>query len=68
MTNPPKNYFEENLIFHKKIQRKLETIFKTPINTREDLSLAYTSVVTVRCLAITKNPEDVLTSVFGTSN
>ncbi|OIP54063.1 NAD-dependent malic enzyme [Candidatus Gracilibacteria bacterium CG2_30_37_12] len=58
MTNPPKNYFEESLLFHQKLQGKLETTSKTPINTREDLSLAYTPGVAAPCLAIAKNPED----------
>ncbi len=58
MINPPKNYFEESLAFHQKLQGKLETISKTPINTREDLSLAYTPGVAAPCLAIAKNPED----------
>ena len=59
MTNPPKNYFEESLAFHKKLQGKLETISKAPINTREDLSLAYTPGVAAPCLAIAQNKEDV---------
>jgi len=58
MSTTPKNYFEESLAFHLKYQGKLETVSKMPINTREDLSLAYTPGVAAPCLAIEKNPED----------
>lgn len=58
MSPSPKNYFEESLAFHLKHHGKLETISKTPLNTREDLSLAYTPWVAAPCLAIEKNPED----------
>ncbi|MDD2891892.1 MAG: NADP-dependent malic enzyme [Candidatus Gracilibacteria bacterium] len=58
MSPSPKNYFEESLAFHLKHHGKLETISKTPLNTREDLSLAYTPGVAAPCLAIEKNPED----------
>lgn len=58
MSTPHKNYFEESLAFHKAHHGKLETVSKTPIQTREDLSLAYTPGVAAPCLAIAKNPED----------
>lgn len=58
MSPSPKNYFEESLAFHLKHHGKLETISKTPLNTREDLSIAYTPWVAAPCLAIEKNPED----------
>lgn len=58
MSTPAKNYFEESLAFHAKHHGKLETVSKTPIATREDLSLAYTPGVAAPCLAIAKNPED----------
>ena len=36
---------------------KLEVISRAPINTREDLSLAYTPGVAQPCLEIAKDPE-----------
>ncbi|NDK19997.1 NADP-dependent malic enzyme [Candidatus Gracilibacteria bacterium] len=58
MSTSPKNYFEESLAFHLKHHGKLEMVSKISINTREDLSLAYTPGVAAPCLAIEKNPED----------
>lgn len=58
MSTPHKNYFTESLAFHLEHHGKLETVSKTPIVTREDLSLAYTPGVAAPCLEIAKNPED----------
>ncbi|MDD2916867.1 MAG: NADP-dependent malic enzyme [Candidatus Gracilibacteria bacterium] len=58
MATPSKNYAEESLAFHLKHHGKLETVSKSPITTREDLSLAYTPGVAAPCLAIEKNSED----------
>lgn len=51
------NYFEESLAFHEKYHGKLETVSKSPINTREDLSIAYTPWVAAPCLTIAKDKE-----------
>ncbi len=47
----------EALKKHYEWQGKIEVISRTPINTREDLSLAYTPGVAEPCLQIQKNPE-----------
>lgn len=49
------DYYEESLSLHEKLAWKLETISKMSLNTREDLSLAYTPWVAAPCLAIAKN-------------
>ena len=48
---------EEALKKHYQWQGKIEVISRAPINTREDLSLAYTPGVAEPCLQIQKNPE-----------
>ena len=58
MSTPSKNYFEESLAFHLEHQGKLETVSKSPIESRQDLNLAYTPGVAAPCLAIAKNKED----------
>lgn len=58
MSAPAKNYFEESLAFHREHHGKLETVSKSPINTREDLSLAYTPGVAAPCLEIAKDKEN----------
>jgi malate dehydrogenase (oxaloacetate-decarboxylating) len=51
------DYAVESLKKHFEWRGKLETIPKMPVNTREDLSLAYTPGVAQPCLEIQKNPE-----------
>jgi malate dehydrogenase (oxaloacetate-decarboxylating) len=51
------DYASESLKKHFEWRGKLETIPKMPVNTREDLSLAYTPGVAQPCLEIQKNPE-----------
>jgi malate dehydrogenase (oxaloacetate-decarboxylating) len=51
------DYAAESLKKHYEWRGKLETIPKMPVNTREDLSLAYTPGVAQPCLEIQKNPE-----------
>ncbi len=48
---------EEALKKHYEWQGKIEVISRAPINTREDLSLAYTPGVAEPCLQIQKDPE-----------
>lgn len=48
---------EEALKKHYEWQGKIEVISRAPIETREDLSLAYTPGVAEACLAIQENPE-----------
>ena len=48
---------EESLKKHYEWQGKIEVIARCPVETREDLSLAYTPGVAEPCLAIEKNPE-----------
>ncbi|MDR2576399.1 MAG: NADP-dependent malic enzyme [Treponema sp.] len=51
------DYATESLKKHYEWRGKLETIPKMPVNTREDLSLAYTPGVAQPCLEIQKHPE-----------
>ena len=48
---------QESLEMHEKWQGKSEVISRAPINTREDLSTAYTPGVAQPCLEIAENPE-----------
>lgn len=48
---------EEALKKHYEWQGKIEVISRAPIETREDLSLAYTPGVAQACLAIQENPD-----------
>ncbi len=48
---------EESLKKHYEWQGKIEVIARCPVETREDLSLAYTPGVAEPCLAIEKDPE-----------
>ena len=52
---------EKALMLHEKWRGKLETISKTPVKTREDLSLAYTPGVAEPCKVIAENKEAVYT-------
>ncbi|MBQ1305854.1 MAG: NAD-dependent malic enzyme [Erysipelotrichales bacterium] len=51
------NYAKESLKKHYKWAGKIEMRSKAPVNTREDLSLAYTPGVAEPCLEIQKNPD-----------
>jgi len=53
------NYFEESLKLHEKNAGKIEVTSKVKINTREDLSLAYTPGVAEPCRKIHENEENV---------
>jgi malate dehydrogenase (oxaloacetate-decarboxylating) len=53
------NYFEESLKLHEKHKGKIEVISKMKVETREDLSLAYTPGVAEPCRKIHENEENV---------
>lgn len=48
---------EKALLLHKEWQGKLDTVAKSPVKTREDLSIAYTPGVAEPCRVIAKDPE-----------
>lgn len=48
---------EEALALHEQWNGKLETVSKTPVKSRKDLSLAYTPGVAEPCKVIAKDPE-----------
>ena len=52
---------EKALALHEKWNGKLETISKTPVKSREDLSLAYTPGVAEPCKVIAENKEAAYT-------
>ncbi|MDR3171777.1 MAG: NAD-dependent malic enzyme, partial [Treponema sp.] len=52
------DYAAESLKLHKQWKGKLEMRSKTPLRTREDLSLAYTPGVAQACLEIQKNIDE----------
>ena len=51
------NYREESLKKHAEWRGKIEVVSRVPVNTREELSLAYTPGVAEPCLAIHADPE-----------
>ncbi|MFZ2258665.1 MAG: NADP-dependent malic enzyme [Clostridiaceae bacterium] len=53
------NYFEESLKLHELHHGKIEVISKVIVETREDLSLAYTPGVAEPCRRIHANEDDV---------
>jgi malate dehydrogenase (oxaloacetate-decarboxylating) len=53
------NYFEESLKLHEKHKGKIEVVSKMKVETREDLSLAYTPGVAEPCRKIHENEENV---------
>jgi len=53
------NYFEESLKLHEEKVGKIEVVSKVKVNTREDLSLAYTPGVAEPCRKIHENEENV---------
>ncbi len=52
---------EKALMLHEEWRGKLETVSKTPVRTREDLSLAYTPGVAEPCKVIAKDKEAAYT-------
>ena len=52
---------EKALFFHKEWNGKLETVSKSPVKTREDLSIAYTPGVAEPCKIIAEHPEEAYT-------
>lgn len=53
------SYGEQSLKMHKEKKGKLEVISKIPVNTREDLSIAYTPGVAQPCIEISKDRDKV---------
>lgn len=53
------SYFEESLKLHEKYRGKISIESKVEVNTREDLSLAYSPGVAEPCLKIKENKENV---------
>ena len=49
------NYAEESLRLHEEWKGKIEVVSRVPVNSREDLSLAYTPGVAQPCLEIQKD-------------
>ena len=49
------NYAEESLKKHYEWKGKVEMVVRAPLETKEDLSLAYTPGVAQPCLEIQKN-------------
>ncbi len=52
---------EKALLLHKEWNGKLNTVAKSPVKTREDLSIAYTPGVAEPCKVIAANPEEAYT-------
>ncbi|MDR0851000.1 MAG: NADP-dependent malic enzyme [Clostridiales Family XIII bacterium] len=52
------DYYKESLHLHRLNNGKLEVVSKVPVETREDLSIAYTPGVAQPCLEIAANPEE----------
>lgn len=57
--NPQPSYGERSVELHRRLHGKLEMKSKIPVQSRDDLSLAYTPGVGQPCLEIQKNPEEV---------
>lgn len=53
------NYFEESLKLHEKLKGKISVTSKIKVETRDDLSLAYTPGVAEPCRKIHENEENV---------
>ena len=49
---------EKSIFLHKEWSGKIEVISKSPVKSREDLSIAYTPGVAEPCKLIAQNPED----------
>ena len=55
------NYYEEALRLHAQHQGKISVVSKVPVETRDDLSTAYTPGVAQPCLEIKDDPSKVYT-------
>ncbi len=55
------DYMKESLRLHEQWQGKVEMVCRAPLQTRDDLSLAYTPGVAAPCLEIQKHPENSFT-------
>ena len=55
------DYMKESLRLHGEWQGKIEVVYRAPLQTRDDLSLAYTPGVAAPCLEIQKHPEKSFT-------
>lgn len=53
------NYYEKSLELHEQHKGKIEVISKVKVETKDDLSTAYSPGVAEPCRAIAKNPDDV---------
>jgi malate dehydrogenase (oxaloacetate-decarboxylating) len=53
------NYYEESLKLHEENKGKIEVVSKVAVETRDDLSIAYTPGVAEPCRKINENPENV---------
>ena len=51
------NYAEESLRLHREWRGKIEVVTRVPVDSKDDLSLAYTPGVAQPCLEIQKDPE-----------
>lgn len=51
------DYMKESLKKHQEWKGKVEVVCRAPLNTRDDLSLAYTPGVAEPCLVIQKDVE-----------
>ena len=55
------DYMKESLRLHGEWKGKIEVVCRAPLQTRDDLSLAYTPGVAAPCLEIQKHPEQSFT-------
>lgn len=53
------NYYEESLKLHEEKRGKIEVVSKVKVETKDDLSLAYSPGVAEPCRKIAENPNDV---------
>ena len=53
------DFFERSLIIHEQLRGKIALHSKVPVNSRDDLSLAYTPGVARPCEAIAADPSRV---------
>jgi malate dehydrogenase (oxaloacetate-decarboxylating) len=52
------NYYDESVKMHRRLGGKLEVVSKTPVDTKDALSTAYTPGVAQPCLEIRDNPDE----------
>jgi malate dehydrogenase (oxaloacetate-decarboxylating) len=55
MTGSKKNYYDEAVVLHEAWKGKIEVVSRVPVNTKDELSVAYTPGVAQPCLAISKD-------------